>query len=98
MITGKEAFVAKLTSVQCQYQISKIICIPHIPTCGAVTQVTGYMWIDGKQEARPGFDSLEFAAGQPRVLDLGSAGQAALTKVTQPRVRSTDAKFGSPVA
>ncbi|KAI6692268.1 hypothetical protein NL676_019978 [Syzygium grande] len=51
MIKGKEAIVAKLTSVQCPYHISKIVCVPYIPKRGAVAQVTGFMWLDGKQEA-----------------------------------------------
>ncbi|XP_056168426.1 nuclear transport factor 2B-like [Syzygium oleosum] len=51
IITGKEAIVAKLTSVQCQYHISNLVCVTDIPTRGAVAQVTGFIWLDGKQEA-----------------------------------------------
>ncbi|XP_056168718.1 nuclear transport factor 2A-like [Syzygium oleosum] len=50
-IKGKEAIFAKLTSLQqCQYQISKIDCAPHIPTRGALVLVNGFMWLDGKQD------------------------------------------------
>ncbi|KAI6692262.1 hypothetical protein NL676_019972 [Syzygium grande] len=51
IITGKEAIVAKLTSVQCPYHISNLVCAPDIPHRGAFAQVTGFIWLDGKQEA-----------------------------------------------
>ncbi|XP_030459778.2 nuclear transport factor 2B-like [Syzygium oleosum] len=51
IITGKEAIVAKLTSVQCPYHISNLVCATDISARGAAAQVTGFIWLDGKQEA-----------------------------------------------
>ncbi|KAI6692275.1 hypothetical protein NL676_019985 [Syzygium grande] len=51
MIKGKEAIVAKLTSLQqFRYQISHIDCAAFAPTRGATAQVTGDIWVDGKPD------------------------------------------------
>ncbi|XP_030459817.1 nuclear transport factor 2B-like [Syzygium oleosum] len=52
MIKGKEAIVAKLNSLQqFRYQISHIDCVPFAPTRGAIAQVMGDIWVDGKPDA-----------------------------------------------
>ncbi|XP_056168162.1 nuclear transport factor 2B-like [Syzygium oleosum] len=52
MIEGKEAIVAKLTSLQqCRHQIGHIDCFPLSETGGVIVMVTGYMWLDGKPDA-----------------------------------------------
>ncbi|XP_030443115.1 nuclear transport factor 2B-like [Syzygium oleosum] len=51
MIEGKEAIVAKLTSLQqCQHQIGHIDCYPLRQTGGVIVIVSGYMWLDGKPD------------------------------------------------
>ncbi|XP_056169758.1 nuclear transport factor 2B-like [Syzygium oleosum] len=51
-IKGKEAIVAKLTSLQqCQLHISKMNCSPVALTRGALVLAIGFLWLDGKPEA-----------------------------------------------
>ncbi|KAF8025726.1 hypothetical protein BT93_F2533 [Corymbia citriodora subsp. variegata] len=51
-IKGKEAIVARLTSLQqCRYQILKIDHIPSGAPGGVLVVVSSYMWLDGKQDA-----------------------------------------------
>ncbi|KAF8007145.1 hypothetical protein BT93_K1332 [Corymbia citriodora subsp. variegata] len=54
-IQGKEAILAKLTSLQrFRFQIDKIDCLPDaLEGSGALVMVTGFIWLDGRQDAFP---------------------------------------------
>ncbi|KAF8007144.1 hypothetical protein BT93_K1213 [Corymbia citriodora subsp. variegata] len=50
-IQGKEAILAKLTSLQrFRFQIDKIDCLPDaLEGSGALVMVTGFIWLDGRR-------------------------------------------------
>ncbi|KAL3727970.1 hypothetical protein ACJRO7_032680 [Eucalyptus globulus] len=50
-IQGKEAIVAKLTSIQqCRYKITDLDCVPGVAPGVVLVMVSGYMWLDGKPD------------------------------------------------
>ncbi|KAI6692145.1 hypothetical protein NL676_019855 [Syzygium grande] len=54
-LQGKEAILAELTSLQqCRHQLHTVHCQPTVVGSGdLLATITGYMWPDGKQDARP---------------------------------------------